>query len=79
MFCSQKILGGLQLADELFEHTVYADFRSSSSLRACVQFARAANCQAVECMLTYHGRQTLQHWLPIISNFPETVCPTEYK
>ncbi|KAK3925364.1 Neuroblastoma-amplified sequence [Frankliniella fusca] len=75
----EKILGGLQLADELFEHTVYADFRSSSSLRACVQFARASNCQAVECMLTYQGGQTLNHWLPILSNFPETVSPMEYK
>lgn len=75
----EKILGGLQLADELFEHSVYADFRSSSSLRACVQFARAANGRAVECMLTYQGSQTLHHWLPILSNFPETVCPMEYK
>ncbi|XP_026284757.1 NBAS subunit of NRZ tethering complex isoform X1 [Frankliniella occidentalis] len=75
----EKILGGLQLADELFEHMVYADFRSSSSLRACVQFARASNCQAVECMLTYQSGQTLHHWLPILSNFPETVCPMEYK
>ncbi|XP_034245235.1 neuroblastoma-amplified sequence-like isoform X2 [Thrips palmi] len=75
----EKILGGTQLADELFEHTVYAVFRASSSLRACVQFARAANSQAVECMLTYEGSQTLHHWLPILSNFPETVCPTEYK
>lgn len=30
-------------------------------------------------MFTYKGKEVLNHWLPILSNFPETLMPAEYR
>ena len=46
---------------------------------ATVNFARQENWQAVSIMFTFRGKETLPHWLPIISNFPETLMPLQYR
>jgi len=75
----QKILGGKQSAEAGFDHVFYDKFRKSSALDACIRFARDCSWKAVEVMLTYHGKETLDHWLPILANFPETYNPSNYK
>jgi len=35
--------------------------------------------EALDAIFTYHGQQTLPHRLAILSNFPETKKPSDYK
>jgi hypothetical protein len=34
---------------------------------------------AVDYLLTYHGKDVLPHYLAILSNFPETTAPFDYR
>ena len=43
------------------------------------RFAKNANFQGVEIMFTYYGACLIPHWLMIISYFPETLNPENYK
>jgi len=67
------------MAEDLYDHAFYDTFRTVSLIMSTVKFAREGNCQAVEIMFTYHGDVLLPHWLPVLSNFPETMNPYEYK
>ncbi|GLH06021.1 Neuroblastoma-amplified sequence [Gryllus bimaculatus] len=57
----------------------YDRFRSESVLASTVEFAREGRWYAVKILLTYHGNAVLRHWLPILSNFPETLNPRDYE
>uniref|UniRef100_A0A0C9RYP9 Nbas_0 protein n=1 Tax=Fopius arisanus TaxID=64838 RepID=A0A0C9RYP9_9HYME len=57
----------------------YEKFRRLSILENAVKFARDCDYKAVEIMLTYHGGKLVPHWLAVISCFPETLSPLEYK
>jgi hypothetical protein len=67
------------MAEELYDYTFYDKFRTVSLITSTVSFAREGNWKAVEIMFMYHGDAILPHWLPVLSNFPETVNPYEYK
>ena len=71
-------MGGPQMADSLYDFVFYDKFRTISLIESTVKFARESNCKAVDIMFTYHGGVILPHWLPILSNFPETLNPQEY-
>ncbi|XP_069692436.1 NBAS subunit of NRZ tethering complex-like isoform X2 [Periplaneta americana] len=74
----ELILGGPHAADDLYDCAFYDKFRTVSLIESAVKFARKCNWQAVETMFTYHGAALLPHWLPIVSNFPESMNPFEY-
>lgn len=67
------------MAEDLYDHAFYDKFRTVSLITSTVKFAHEGNCKAVEIMFTYHGDVLLPHWLPVLSNFPETMDPNEYK
>ncbi|XP_022250297.1 neuroblastoma-amplified sequence-like [Limulus polyphemus] len=73
------ILGGPHIADEHYDAKFFKVFRSQSGLEAAVQFARESDWRSVAAMFTYHGKETLQHHLPVLSNFPETTSPFDYR
>jgi hypothetical protein len=79
LFCLQLLMGGSHMAEELYNYTFYNKFRTVSLITSTVKFAREGNWKAVEIMFTYHGNAVLPHWLPVLSNFPETVNPYDYK
>lgn len=67
------------MTGDLYNSAFYDEFRTVSLITSTVKFAREGNCKAVEVMFTYHGDALLPHWLPILSNFPETMDPNGYK
>nr|CAD7605992.1 unnamed protein product [Timema genevievae] len=80
MLCTYElILGGCHLAPDQYSHRFYAQFRDDPPLLSAVQFARESQPQAVGHLLTYHSDLVLPHWLPMLSNFPETMPPYEYR
>nr|CAD7430441.1 unnamed protein product [Timema monikensis] len=80
MLCTYElILGGCHLAPDQYSHQFYAQFRDDPPLLSAVQFARESQPQAVGHLLTYHSDLVLPHWLPMLSNFPETMPPYEYR
>ncbi|XP_076354433.1 NBAS subunit of NRZ tethering complex-like isoform X3 [Tachypleus tridentatus] len=73
------ILGGPHIAEEHYDAKFFKVFRSQSGLEGAVQFARESDWRSVAAMFTYHGKETLQHHLPVLSNFPETTSPFDYR
>ncbi|XP_057318854.1 NBAS subunit of NRZ tethering complex-like [Microplitis mediator] len=57
----------------------YEKFRQLTILENAVRFARDCDHATVRLLFTYHGQKLMAHWLPIISYFPETLNPNEYK
>jgi hypothetical protein len=75
----QHILGGPRIAEDLYNCAFYDEFRTVSLITSAIKFAREGNCKAVEIMFMYHGDALQPHWLPVLSNFPETMDPNEYE
>lgn len=67
------------MAEDLYDYTFYDKFRTVSLVMSTIKFAREGNHEAVEVMFTYHGDVLLPHWLPVLSNFPESMDPYEYE
>ncbi|XP_076063779.1 NBAS subunit of NRZ tethering complex-like [Oratosquilla oratoria] len=75
----EVILGGPHVAAEHYLASFFEKFRSQSAVAAAVEFAQNYNWHGVEAMLLYHGQETLPHRLAIISHFPPTMGPFEYR
>ncbi|PSN37576.1 Neuroblastoma-amplified sequence [Blattella germanica] len=75
----ELIMGGPHMAEDCYDYMFYDKFRTVSLIESTVKFARESNWKAVETMFTYHGSIILPHWLAVLSNFPETMNPQEYR
>ncbi|XP_068083289.1 NBAS subunit of NRZ tethering complex [Anabrus simplex] len=75
----EKIEGEARLAEIMYNSAFYDKFRSESVITSTVEFAREGRWYAVKTMFTYHGAAVLSHWLPVLSNFPETSNPYDYE
>ncbi|XP_046403983.1 neuroblastoma-amplified sequence-like [Ischnura elegans] len=64
--------------DSQYNASFYEKFRSSPVMNITLEFARQGDSASVENMFTYHGDAILDHWLVILSNFPETADPLQY-
>ncbi|XP_034935335.1 neuroblastoma-amplified sequence-like [Chelonus insularis] len=64
---------------EKYDKESYEKFRQLTILENAIQFARDCNHRAVNILFTYHRPKLMPHWLIIISCFPETLNPCEYK
>ncbi|XP_071535636.1 NBAS subunit of NRZ tethering complex-like [Panulirus ornatus] len=75
----EVLLGGAHLAPEHYDAAFFDKFRSQSAISATVEFARNYDWRGVDAMFTYHGEETLPHQLAVLSNFPPTMGPFEYR
>ncbi|KAM7430043.1 hypothetical protein ABFA07_019200 [Porites harrisoni] len=75
----EAILGGVHMAHEEYCHIFFERFREINIMQAAVEYARDGNCDALDAIFTYHGKETLPHRLAILSNFDETIPPSEYQ
>ncbi|XP_046551537.1 LOW QUALITY PROTEIN: neuroblastoma-amplified sequence-like [Haliotis rubra] len=75
----EHVMGGRSAAAERFNSKFFKEFRSQNIVETAVNYAQMSNCEALEAMFTYHGASTLKHRLVILSHFPETTTPVEYK
>ena len=71
-FSVQVILGGTFKARDKFSSKYFKHFRSCNIVHQAVEFARDNDAYALEHLFSYYGNEVLPHWLPILSNFPET-------
>ncbi|XP_025077701.1 neuroblastoma-amplified sequence-like [Pomacea canaliculata] len=75
----ERILGGGSVAAERFNAEFYKDFRSRNIVELAVHYAQNSDWQALEILFTFHHDDLIPHRLAILSNFPETTSPGEYK
>ncbi|KAK6630113.1 hypothetical protein RUM44_005664 [Polyplax serrata] len=71
----EKIIG----FPKKYNRKEYDNFRKQDAIEATVCFARQENWLAVSIMFTHMGDTVLPHQLPILSNFPETLRPLQYR
>ena len=72
----ERIIGGNVIN---FNSNLYEKFRRQEIFESCLQFAREGDHRAMATLFTFHGAQTLEHWLPLLSQIPEVVAPFEYQ
>ncbi|XP_060067245.1 NBAS subunit of NRZ tethering complex-like [Ylistrum balloti] len=75
----ELILGGEAAAVSRFNDKFFEKFRSQNIVEAAVNYAQHGDWKALEHLFTYHGETLKPHRLAVLSNFPETTCPTEYR
>ncbi|XP_071171040.1 NBAS subunit of NRZ tethering complex-like [Mytilus edulis] len=73
------ILGGVHAAAERFNEKFFQKFRSENIVETAVNYARDNNIEALETLFTFHWEDLRPHRLGILSNFPETTNPHEYR
>ncbi|XP_021365609.1 neuroblastoma-amplified sequence-like [Mizuhopecten yessoensis] len=75
----ELILGGEVAAVSRFNDKFFEKFRSQNIVEAAMNYARHGDWKALDLLFTYHGETLKPHRLAVLSNFPETTCPTEYR
>lgn len=75
----ERILGDPKSIRQHFDHLFYAEFRYKSPFEASIEFARNSDCRAVTAMFNHCTEHINEHLLPILSNFPETLSPYQYR
>ncbi|XP_057309196.1 NBAS subunit of NRZ tethering complex-like [Hydractinia symbiolongicarpus] len=68
----EVILGGSFKARDKFSAKYFSKFRSCNIVHQAIEYARDEDSIALEHLFSYHGKDVLPHWLPLLSNFPET-------
>ena len=62
-----------------FDYDRYERLRQQSYLEMAINYAHENNWKAIKLLFTHVGDSTLQHRLPILNNFPETLSPLNYQ
>ncbi|KAK3097270.1 hypothetical protein FSP39_008222 [Pinctada imbricata] len=75
----QEILGGVNWAAERFNPDFFKEFRSRNIVEVATDYARNSDWKALDLLFLYHGELLVPHRLAILSNFPETTNPLDYK
>eukprot|EP00117_Sycon_ciliatum_P023048 scpid5108/ scgid19701/ Neuroblastoma-amplified sequence; Neuroblastoma-amplified gene protein homolog len=70
---------GRDRVDEDYSVEFFRKFRDANLVQSALQFAQAAEWKSVDALFCLHGDETLPHRLAILSHFPETMDPKEYK
>lgn len=79
LFAYENILGDYRAVHQHFDHVFYDEFRKKCPLEACIDYSRNGDAHAVEIMLNFYTDELSMHLLPILSNFPETLSPYQYR
>ncbi|CAL1537532.1 unnamed protein product [Lymnaea stagnalis] len=75
----ELILGGMSAAVERYNAEFFASFRTRNIFELTTEYAQNNDWKAVDIILVYHNNELAPHRLAILSNFPETADPVEYK
>lgn len=62
-----------------FDCDRYERLRQQSYLEMAINYAHENDWKAIKLLFTHVGDSTLQHRLPILNNFPETLSPLNYQ
>lgn len=78
-------LDALYLYDQIlknrgaYDKNEYDELRRMGTLEAAVKYAREGRRDALRALLSQRTCIIQPHWLPILSNFPETLNPKNYR
>lgn len=75
----ERILGGYKTVQQHFDHVFYDEFRQKCPLNVCIDYAHEGDAHAVEKLLNFYTDDLKSHSLAILSNFPETLSPYQYR
>lgn len=75
----ERILGGYKTVQQHFDHVFYDEFRQKCPLNVCIDYANEGDAHAVEKLLNFYTDDLKPHLLAILSNFPETLSPYQYR
>lgn len=75
----ENTLGDYRTIQQNFDHVFYDEFRRKCPLNFCLDFANDGDAIAVEICLDFYMADLKQHLLAILSNFPETLSPYQYR
>lgn len=67
------------MAEENFDGAVYARLRSKSPAESAVEMARSNDISGLRIILTHHWDDIKPHYLLVLSSFPETTSPHDYR
>ncbi|ESP01249.1 hypothetical protein LOTGIDRAFT_212786 [Lottia gigantea] len=73
------ILGGPSVAPQRFDSEFFKEFRSQNIVEVATEYARNGDYEALHSLFTFHSEDILHHRLAILSNFPETMAPSDYQ
>lgn len=79
LFAYENILGDYREIQQHFDHVFYHDFRQKSPLSNCIYYSNDGDAHAVEILLNFYTDDLAPHILSILSNFPETSSPFQYR
>lgn len=79
LFAYENILGDYRTVEQQFNHVFYSEFRQKSPLNVCIDYAHDGDAHAVEILLNFYTEDLAPHLLAILSNFPETTSPYQYR
>lgn len=75
----ESILGDYKTIQQDFDHVFYDEFRQKCPLNLCIDYAHEGDSHAVEICLNFYTEELSCHILAILSNFPETLSPYQYR
>lgn len=73
------MLGGPRMAEENFDGTVYAKLRCRSPAESAVEMAKSNDISGLRIILTHHWEDIEPYYLQVLSSFPETTSPHDYR
>ncbi len=73
------MVGGPRMVEENFDGAEYVKLRSRSPTDSAIDMARASDVSALRIMLMNHWFDVAPQYLSVISSFPETTCPHDYR
>lgn len=79
LYAYESILGDYRTIQQHFDHVFYHEFRQKCPLNNCIYYANDGDAHAVETLLNFYTDDLTAHILPILSNFPETLSPFQYR
>lgn len=79
LFAYESILGDYRTVQQHFDHVFYDEFRQKCPLNVCIDYAHEGDAHAVEILLNFYTEDLTPHLLAILSNFPETLSPYQYR
>jgi len=79
LFAYASILGDYRNVQRHFDHVFYDEFRRKCPLNVCIEYANESDAHAVDILLNFYTDDLSPHLLAILSNFPETLSPYQYR
>lgn len=67
------------MVEENFDGPSYAKLRSRRPAESAVDMARTSDVAALRILLVHHWFEIAQQYLSVISSFPETTSPIDYR